>query len=96
MKASYSSREIGSVASSLSKGSRNRSGGCGLRGDRCWRRMWATFIGSVSVSQRGFFDCAGHIFRAVLPDQFQQFLDLTAQGTIRVGHIAEIRFDSGT
>ena len=30
-------------------------------------------IGAESASRGGFFDSAGHIFRAVLPDQFQQF-----------------------
>src|SRR5580704_3814916 len=53
------------------------------------RRLWPSrrpllaqdvgdIIGSVSVSCCGSSDRVGHIFRAVLPDQFQQLLDLTA------------------
>ena len=42
MKASYASSDNGSVTSSFNRGSRRRSGGCGRRGDCCWRRMLAT------------------------------------------------------
>src|SRR6476646_6646289 len=42
MKASYCSRDNGSVARSFNRGSRRRRGGCVCRGDCCWRRILAT------------------------------------------------------
>ena len=33
-------------------------------------------IGAESARRGGFFDGAGHGFRAVLPDQFQQFAEI--------------------
>src|SRR5580693_1853039 len=41
-------------------------------------------IGSISASLRGTSDCVGHVFGTVLTNQFEQFLDLAMQGTIRV------------
>ena len=52
-------------------------------------------IGSISASLRGPSDCVGHVFGTILTNQFEQFLDLAMQGTIRVGHIAEISFHCG-
>src|ERR1700733_8897563 len=53
-------------------------------------------IGAESAGGPCFFDGAGHVLRAVLPHQFQQFLDLTAQGTICVGNTAEPGFHGGS
>src|SRR6202167_6414046 len=50
-------------------------------------------VGAESTGRGGFFDSAGHILGAVLPDQFQQFGDLTTQRTVGIGHVAEISFD---
>src|SRR5665213_2700128 len=52
-------------------------------------------VGSVSASIRGLSDCIGHIFRAVLTNQLQQFRDLTAERAVGVGHVAEIGFHGG-
>src|ERR1700730_9020366 len=49
-------------------------------------------IGSESAGRGGFFDSAGDILGTVLPDQFQQFGDLTTQRTVCIGHVAEISF----
>src|SRR5260370_31717245 len=38
-------------------------------------------IGSESACRGSLFDSAGHILRAVLPDQFQQFGDLAPERT---------------
>src|SRR5580658_5001448 len=47
-------------------------------------------IGTESARRGSFFYSAGHIFRAVLPDQFRQFGDLAPERTIAVSHVAEI------
>jgi len=52
-------------------------------------------VGSVSAGLRCGSDCVGHVFRAVLTNQFQQFRDLTAERAVGVGHVAEIRFHGG-
>ena len=52
-------------------------------------------IGAESARRRCFLDCVGHGFRPVLPNQFEQFSDLTRQRAVGVGHVAQIRFHHG-
>jgi hypothetical protein len=59
------------------------------------RSLLAQYVGDVagakSAGGGGFFDSDGHVLRAVLPNQFEQFGDLTAERTVGIGHVAEIR-----
>ena len=73
MKASYSSSESGSVASSFNRGSRRRSGGCGRARRLLLAQDVGDVIGAESAGGGAFCDGAGHCVRAVLADQFKQF-----------------------
>lgn len=65
----------------------------GLR--TAWRTLLAEDVGNVvcteSAGCRGFLNGSGHVLRAVLPDQFQEFRDLPGERTVRIRHVAEVR-----
>src|SRR5450759_5336557 len=50
-------------------------------------------VGSEGACRGSFLNGAGHGLGSVLPDQFEQFGNLTGQCAVTVGHIAEIGFD---
>jgi hypothetical protein len=51
-------------------------------------------ISSKGPGGKRFLEGAGHGFGAVLPDQLEQFGDLTGESAIGVDQTAKIRFDS--
>lgn len=60
-----------------------------------WGTLLAEEVGNIvrteSAGCRGFLNGTGHILRAVLPDQFQEFGDLPGERTVRISHVAEVR-----
>jgi hypothetical protein len=47
-------------------------------------------VGAEGASGIGFGDGAGHYLRSVLPDQFQQFVELARQHTVAIGHTTQV------
>lgn len=47
-------------------------------------------VSAESAGLSGFFNGAGNIFGAILPDQFQQLGDLTGKRAVRISHVAQI------
>src|SRR5665213_1270103 len=49
-------------------------------------------VRAESAGGCGFFDGNGNVLRAILPNQFEQFGDLTAQRPVGIGHVAKVSF----
>jgi hypothetical protein len=47
-------------------------------------------VGAEGASGIGFGDGAGHCLRSVLPDQLQQFVELTRQHAVAIGHATQV------
>ena len=47
-------------------------------------------VGAEGASGICFGDGAGHCLRSILPDQFQQFVELARQHTVAIGHATQI------
>jgi hypothetical protein len=47
-------------------------------------------VGAEGASSIGFGDGAGNCIRSILPDQFQQFVQLARKHTVAIGHATQI------
>ena len=90
MKASYSSREMGSVASSFKQRIAQPKRWLRPAGRLLLAQDVGDIVGAEGAGRGGFFDGAGTSFGSVLPYQFQQFGDLAAQRPVGIGHVAQI------
>src|SRR4051794_4042870 len=75
MKVSYSNREIGSVASSFSCGSRSFNGGC-ERAPALLAQDVGDVVGAEGACLCGVLNRRRNVVRSVLPNQLKQFEDL--------------------